>query len=93
MTCLAKLNENFDNNFSILVLRLSLLVDEDIVDVSVLAALLLYLLLQLVVQLVTAHHVFEAEDPALSHPPRSWNIHIEQGQNVLYLRKVGFSII
>ena len=69
---MTKLNENLDNNLSIVLLRLALLVDEDVLHVSVLAALLLDLLLQLVVQLLGADHVLEAEDSALPHAPGSY---------------------
>ena len=43
------------------------LVDDDVLHVPVLAALLLYLLLQLLVHLVAAHHVLEAQHPTLPH--------------------------
>merc|ERR1719221_1415895 len=61
-------NENLDNNLSVLLLRLSLLVDDDIDHVPVLAALTLDLLLQLLVHLFTAHHVLQTQHPALPPP-------------------------
>ena len=48
------------------------LVDDDVLHVPVLAALLLDLLLKLLVHLVTTHHILEAQHPALPHAaPRS----------------------
>ena len=65
---LSFLNDN-DNTISFLILPslLTNLIDDDVLHVPILAALLLYLLLKLLVHLVTAHHVLETQHPTLSH--------------------------
>ena len=65
---LSFLHDN-DNMISLLILPspLTNLVDDDVLHVPVLAALLLDLLLQLLVHLVAAHHVLETQHPTLSH--------------------------
>ena len=72
MTWLSKFDKNFDQDLRIVLLRLTLLVDEDILDVPVLAALLLDLLLQLLVHLLAGHHVLQAQHLALPPTSGSW---------------------
>merc|ERR1712098_917005 len=65
LAVISELYKNFDKYVSIVVLRLPLLVNNYILHISVLGALLLYFFLQLFVNILASNHVFKTQHLAL----------------------------